>query len=61
MRRSCQNIQKKAKQKITQVMREFKKGKLRSGGKKKVTDCAQAIAIGISEAKEAGYKVSDKK
>lgn len=44
---------KKAKQKkVRKVMREYKKGKLRSGSKTgpKVTNPKQAIAIGLSEA-----------
>ena len=39
-------------------MKEMKKGKLRSGKSgKKVTDPKQAIAIGLSEAREEGAKV----
>ena len=43
---------KKRKQaKVKKVMKEFKKGKLKSGGsKKKVTNPKQAIAIALSEA-----------
>jgi len=49
---------KKAEQKIARVMRERKKGTLRSGSTgKKVTSRKQAIAIGISEARRAGGKV----
>ena len=51
---------KKAEHKIEEVMHEFKEGALKSGkdGKNgKVTNRKQAIAIGISEAKEAGLKV----
>lgn len=48
----------KAQKKIEKVMKEFKKGKLKSGGSgKKVTSRKQAIAIGLSEAREAGAKV----
>lgn len=48
----------KAQQKIDEVMDEFKKGNLRSGkSNKKVTSRKQAVAIGISEAREKGYKV----
>jgi hypothetical protein len=46
------------------VMHEFKEGTLKSGrnGENgKVTNRKQAIAIGISEAKEAGLKVPEKK
>jgi hypothetical protein len=49
---------KKAEQKIAKVMHEHKKGTLRSGGSgKKVTSRKQAVAIAISEAREAGAKV----
>ena len=48
---------KKAQDKIGEVMGEFKKGKLKSSSGEKVTDRDQAVAIGISEAKDAGYKV----
>jgi len=51
---------KKAQEKIGEVMHEFKEGTLKSGknGKGgKVKNRKQAIAIGISEAKEAGLKV----
>ena len=41
---------KKAKEKIATVMREFKQGKLRSGGGQKVKSRKQAIAIALSEA-----------
>lgn len=52
---------KKAQDKIGEVMREFKEGKLKSSSGKKVTDRDQAIAIGISEAEQAGYKVPKQK
>ena len=55
---------KKAQDKIEEVMLEFKKGTLKSGrngGNGKVTNRKQAIAIGISEAKDAGLKVPEKK
>jgi len=55
---------KKAQDKIEKVMHEFKTGKLKSGksGKGgKVTNRQQAIAIGISEAREEGDKVPKKK
>lgn len=48
----------KARKTIEQTMDQFKQGKLRSGkSNKKVTDHDQAIAIGISEARQKGYKV----
>jgi hypothetical protein len=49
---------KKAQEKVGKVMHEFKEGKLKSGRSNKiVTDPKQAIAIGLSEAREAGAKV----
>lgn len=48
----------KASEKVEKAMHEMKEGKLKSGGSgKKVTDPKQAIAIGLSEAREAGGKV----
>ena len=48
----------KASQKVRQVMRERKRGTLRSGGSgKKVRSRKQAIAIGLSQARRAGAKV----
>ena len=53
---------KKAGDKVEKVMHEKKKGKLKSGRSgKKVTSRAQAIAIGLSEARKAGAKVPKKK
>jgi hypothetical protein len=55
---------KRAHEKIEDVMHEFKEGTLKSGkngNNGKVTNRKQAIAIGISEAKEAGLKVPDQK
>ena len=45
------------KSKVTKVMREHKKGKLKSGSGKKVKSRKQAIAIGLSEARKSGAKV----
>ena len=55
---------KKAQDKIEEVMHEFKHGELKSGKGGKggiVKSREQAIAIGISEAREAGAKVPKKK
>ena len=53
---------KKAGEKVEQAMKEMKEGKLRSGRSgKKVTDPKQAIAIGLSEAREEGAKVPYKR
>lgn len=51
---------KKAGEKVEEVMKEMKQGKLRSGSGAKVTSRKQAIAIGLSEAREAGAKVPKK-
>jgi len=49
---------KKASKKVEKVMRERKRGTLRSGGSgRKVTSRKQAIAIGLSEARRSGAKV----
>ena len=49
---------KKAAEKVERAMHERKRGTLRSGRSgKKVTSRKQAIAIGLSEAREAGGKV----
>jgi hypothetical protein len=42
-------------------MRRRKKGTLKSGSGRKVTSKKQAIAIGLSEAREKGAKVPRKK
>ena len=53
---------KKSQEKVKKVMHEKKKGTLRSGKSgKKVTSRNQAIAIGLSEARQAGAKVPSKK
>ncbi len=53
---------KKASKKVAKVMRERKRGTLRSGRSgKKVTSRKQAIAIGLSEARREGAKVPKKR
>lgn len=51
---------KKAQKKVERSMHEYKRGQLKSGSGKKVASRKQAIAIGLSEAREAGGKVPDK-
>ena len=52
---------KKAGEKVEKAMHEKKHGTLKSGGSgKKVTSRKQAIAIGLSEAREEGAKVPKK-
>ncbi len=49
------------KRKIETVMHEFKEGDLKSGGSgKTVTSRKQAVAIALSEAREAGAKIPEK-
>jgi len=53
---------KAAQKKVATAMKEMKKGTLKSGGSgKKVTNPKQAIAIGLSEAREKGAKAPKKK
>jgi hypothetical protein len=51
---------KAASKKVEKVMRERKKGTLKSGSGRKVKSRKQAIAIGLSEARKAGAKVPKK-
>jgi hypothetical protein len=51
----------KASKKVEKVMREKKRGTLRSSSGQKVTSRKQAIAIGLSEARREGDKVPAKK
>ena len=52
----------KASEKVERAMHEMKRGELRSGKSgKKVRSRKQAIAIGLSEARQAGGKVPKKK
>ena len=51
----------KAQEEVGKVMHEFKKGKLKSSSGEKVTSKKQAVAIGISEAREKGLKVPKEK
>jgi hypothetical protein len=53
---------KTAQSKVKRVMRERKRGTLRSGRSgKRVTSRKQAIAIGLAEARRAGAKVPRKR
>lgn len=51
---------KKAAEKVEKTMHEMHEGKLKTGTGKKVTSRKQAVAIGLSEAREAGAKVPKK-
>jgi hypothetical protein len=49
---------KKAQETVKETMKKYKKGELKSGNSgKKVKSRKQAIAIGLSEAREKGAKV----
>lgn len=50
-----------AGKKVEKTMHEMKEGKLRSSSGQKVTSRKQAVAIGLSEAREKGEKVPAKK
>ena len=51
----------KAQKKVGRALHEMREGKLRSGRSgKKVTSRKQAIAIGLSEARQEGDKVPER-
>ena len=52
---------KSASKNVERTMRRRKRGTLRSGSGQKVTSRKQAIAIGLSEAREKGAKVPRKR
>jgi hypothetical protein len=51
----------KASEKVEKALHEMKEGELKTGSGKKVTSRKQAVAIGLSEAREAGGKVPRKR
>ena len=52
---------KSASKNVESAMKRKKKGTLKSGSGRKVTSRKQAIAIGLSEAREKGGKVPSRK
>lgn len=50
----------KAQKRVEEAMHKFKRGELKSGSGHKVTDRGQAIAIGLSESRTSGSKLSQK-
>jgi hypothetical protein len=50
----------KGRAKVKKVMHEYKHGELKSGGRAKVKSRKQAVAIALSEAREAGAKIPKK-
>lgn len=51
----------KGKAKVGKVMHEYKLGQLKSGGRAKVKNRKQAVAIALSEARKSGAKVAPPK
>lgn len=51
----------KGKAKVGKVMHEYKHGQLKSGGRAKVKNRKQAVAIALSEARKSGAKVAPPK
>jgi hypothetical protein len=51
----------KGQAKVGKVMHEYKQGQLKSGGKAKVKNRKQAVAIALSEARKSGAKVAPPK
>lgn len=58
---STANRKGKGKAKVEKVMHEFKHHELKSGGGRRVTNPKQAIAIALSEAREAGADIPEKR
>jgi hypothetical protein len=52
---------KKSQELVEEAMHKMKKGKLRSSSGDKVKNPKQAVAIGLSEARQKGEKVPSKK
>lgn len=50
-----------AQKTVRKAVKKMKRGTLKSGSGKKVTSRKQAVAIGLSEAREKGQKVPKKK
>jgi glucose dehydrogenase len=51
----------KGKGKVEEVMHEFKEGTLKSSSGKNVTGRKQAVAVALSEARQAGARIPRKK
>jgi hypothetical protein len=51
----------KAQEKVEKTMHEFKEGAFKSSSGDKVTSRKQAVAIGLSKAREKGAKVPPKR
>lgn len=55
------NSPSKGRSKVQKVMHEYKEGSLKSSSGAKVRDRKQAVAIALSEAREAGARIPKKK
>lgn len=51
----------KGKGKVKKVMHEFKEGALKTKGGGKITKRKQAVAVALSEARQAGARIPKKK
>ena len=49
------------KKKVHKVMHEFKEGSLKSSSGKKIKSRKQAVAVALSEARQAGARIPKKK
>ena len=58
--RKRSSSKKKGRAKTEKVMHEYKRGTLKSGGRKKVKSRKQAVAIALSEARKSGAKIPKK-
>lgn len=63
MKKKAVKYAKEARPKIKKVMEEYEEKKLHSGSKKgpMVKNKKQALAIALSEARQKGYKIPEKK
>ncbi len=50
----------KGKAKVEKVMHEFKEGTLKSSSGQKITGRKQAVAVALSEARQAGARIPKK-
>lgn len=57
---AAKKSQSKGEAKIHKVMKEYKEGTLKSGSGKKVKSRKQAVAIALSEGRDAGAKIPKK-
>ena len=51
----------KGKSKVRKVMHEYKEGTLKSSSGKKIKNRKQAVAVALSEARQAGARIPKKK